>query len=337
MTRLNSAATCSVSIHWCDRRRAIGLAIDGDSQRVLTGFTIFVGQRVSEGLGQRFAVLERIHLCVVGSDSVGVTTVGIPGNGAVLRRIARIPSHGMVGPDAITRLVITGQVVARDVASHRIGRIFGDVLGVRISHWLVVHGRDSNDQRTRIRATLTITNGIGNVRHRATPVELGREGVVTFLANHQRALTRNGDGAGAAACDGIGLAFDRDFRDLELVALRIAVVIQHIALDRLVLFTAVHIYVGDRGLLHRCHRDDQSTRVRAAIAIRDGVGDVRHLAIPVGLWREGVVAVLSHNQSALAGNGDCACATTWSDGIESTVDRNLGDFQWVAIGVLVIA
>ena len=133
---------------------------------------------------------------------------------------------------------------------------------------------DGNIESSGIAATFAIADGIGDRRHRAVPVGIGREGIGTGAANGNRADT--GDGDGVACRMGGRIACNGELGHAQRIAIGIAVVAQDIATDRCVLVGAVGVVRRDRCRVGHCPVERLIDR--GPVAIGGGHGDAVHAA-----------------------------------------------------------
>ncbi len=216
--------------------------------------------------------LDRAAFAVAHHHGEGVSTVVILARGVGVFAGGRVQHQGAVSRLG-ARFQGEGEAVLIDVGAHDLAAdrgVFGGGPGLVGTDRRIVRRADVAEVQLRGIAQPAVTDGIGRARHRAVVVRRRGEGEAAIRVDHQRANATEGGGLAG----GIALAVEGEAGDGQRIAVRVAVVGQHIAGGRGVFGHGDRAVVcGNRRIVHRVHAYGDGDGVAAALAVIDHHGE----------------------------------------------------------------
>mmetsp|Transcript_18046 Transcript_18046/g.27774 ORF Transcript_18046/g.27774 Transcript_18046/m.27774 type:complete len:849 (+) Transcript_18046:3925-6471(+) len=211
-----------------------------------------------------------------GGRSEGQRTVAIVDDIAIWRRSTGDLQH-IIG----VWIGVVGQHVKGD------GRVKLGVGGVVIGRWAIVFTLDSDSDCRRVGAAIPVLNRVGKGVGRGFTHAQALERTIGVIRNRV-VIGVDGDRTQrTGSVDGL---------DFQIIAIGICVIAGQVNVDGGAVFIGrIGIVIGHRTVIDAIHCDHDIRRVRAAIPVRDGVGDRRFAVEIIGRReRQGVVTVDHH-------------------------------------------
>ena len=278
-----------------DHRYAIGRTVDGDGHRLGARIPIGIGHRVAEGVGQCLGIIQRLNRAVGGIQHVGVNTVGIDAERTVAAR------HVVLHADRVG--------IGAGGHAHRTrdaGIVFAQAVALRLCHRNRVGDLDIQARTVCIRVALNIGHdhreGFDNI---SRTVICARAAWIVIVSDYATRRIVVGHGQGAVRA-----------RHRHVTAARVVQLGQGdgATTDAYALEAVRRVYRESRSCHGAVFDNADIAAARPAAIVRDvhcrhiingsyfniqsraaasvsGIGHLRHIAVPVCLWTEGVSAV----------------------------------------------